>query len=411
MRFHFAQILCAVLLATFLLPTTYLFAQDRKLELENTKKRIEEEINYTSKLLEETRKSKQMSLNELTMLQSRIRQRENLVATIQKQLIQLETQLTRTRRELNRIESELEGLKKEYARMIAFAYKNRSGLNKVMFLFSADDFNQAYRRLKYLQQYSAMRQKQIDLISEAQSDLKQKRENLEKERAEKTKLFEAERREQILLSNEKMNMDLAVKKIGQQEGKLQQTLRQKEQDARKLQREIEAIIAEEIRKARQRQGEKDTGAPDRLMSLTPEEQRLSNSFTQNRGKLPWPVERGVISSRFGEQPHPVLKKVTIKNNGIDIATTKGSEARAVFDGVVVSTNRITASNNAVIIRHGDYFSVYSNLEQVYVKRGDKISTKQSIGLIHTEKTESKTELHFEIWQNRTIVDPALWLAR
>ncbi|MBS4062374.1 MAG: peptidoglycan DD-metalloendopeptidase family protein [Bacteroidetes bacterium] len=411
MRFHFAQILCAVLLATFLLPTTYLFAQDRKLELENTKKRIEEEINYTSKLLEETRKSKQMSLNELTMLQSRIRQRENLVATIQKQLIQLETQLTRTRRELNRIESELEGLKKEYARMIAFAYKNRSGLNKMMFLFSADDFNQAYRRLKYLQQYSAMRQKQIDLISEAQSDLKQKRENLEKERAEKTKLFEAERREQILLSNEKMNMDLAVKKIGQQEGKLQQTLRQKEQDARKLQREIEAIIAEEIRKARQRQGEKDTGAPDRLMSLTPEEQRLSNSFTQNRGKLPWPVERGVISSRFGEQPHPVLKKVTIKNNGIDIATTKGSEARAVFDGVVVSTNRITASNNAVIIRHGDYFSVYSNLEQVYVKRGDKISTKQSIGLIHTEKTESKTELHFEIWQNRTIVDPALWLAR
>lgn len=411
MRFHFVQILCAVLLATFLLPTTYLIAQDRKLELENTKKRIEEEINYTSKLLEETRKSKQMSLNELTMLQSRIRQRENLVATIQKQLIQLETQLTRTRRDLNRIESELEGLKKEYARMIAFAYKNRSGLNKMMFLFSADDFNQAYRRLKYLQQYSAMRQKQIDLISETQSDLKQKRENLERERAEKTKLFEAERREQIMLSNEKMNMDLAVKKIGQQEGKLQQTLRQKEQDARKLQREIEAIIAEEIRKARQRQGEKDTGAPDRLMSLTPEEQRLSNSFTQNRGKLPWPVERGVISSRFGEQPHPVLKKVTIKNNGIDIATTKGSEARAVFDGVVVSTNRITASNNAVIIRHGDYFSVYSNLEQVYVKRGDKISTKQSIGLIHTEKTESKTELHFEIWQNRTIVDPALWLAR
>ncbi|MDO8896482.1 MAG: hypothetical protein Q7V19_02445, partial [Bacteroidales bacterium] len=169
MRFRFVQILRALLLVTFLLPSIYLFAQDRKTELENTKKRIEEEINYTSKLLEETRKSKQMSLNELTMLQSRIRQRENLVATIQKQLIQLETQLTRTRRDLNRIESELEGLKKEYARMIAFAYKNRSGLNKMMFLFAADDFNQAYRRLKYLQQYSAMRQKQIDLISEAQS--------------------------------------------------------------------------------------------------------------------------------------------------------------------------------------------------------------------------------------------------
>lgn len=411
MRFHLVRILNALLLITFLLSARFMYGQDRKSELENTKKRIEEEIDYTSKLLEDTRKSKQMSLNELTMLQSRIRQRENLVATIQKQLIQLEAQLTRTRRDLNRTESELENLRKEYAKMIAFAYKNRSGLNKIMFLFSADDFNQAYRRLKYLQQYSALRQKQIDLIAAAQASLQEKRELLESERAEKTKLFEAERRQQILLSNEKMNMDLAVKKIGQQESKLQQTLRQKEQDARKLQREIEAIIAEEIRKARQRQGEKDTGAPDRLMSLTPEEQRLSNSFTQNRGKLPWPVERGVISSRFGEQPHPVLKKVTIKNNGIDIATTKGSEARAVFDGIVVSTNRITASNNAVIIRHGDYFSVYSNLEQVYVKRGDKISTKQSIGLIHTEKTESKTELHFEIWQNRTIVDPALWLAK
>jgi murein hydrolase activator len=411
MRFIFVKILSSILLVAFTLPSFFLFGQDRKSELENTKKRIEEEIDYTSKLLEDTRKSKKLSLNELTMLQSRIRQRENLVATIQKQLIQLESQLTRTRRDLNRTESELESLRKEYAKMIAFAYKNRSGLNKIMFLFSADDFNQAYRRLKYLQQYSALRQKQIDLISEAQASLQEKREKLESERSEKTKLFEAERKQQIILSNEKMNMDLAVKKIGQQESKLQQTLRQKEQDARKLQREIEAIIAEEIRKARQRQGEKDTGAPDRLMSLTPEEQRLSNSFTQNRGKLPWPVERGVISSRFGEQPHPVLKKVTIKNNGIDIATTKGSEARAVFDGIVVSTNRITASNNAVIIRHGDYFSVYSNLEQVYVKRGDKISTKQSIGLIHTEKTESKTELHFEIWQNRTIVDPALWLAR
>lgn len=399
----------SVFLGLLLLPGLLIFAQERKEELENTKKRIEEEIEYTNKLLEETRKTKQITVNELSMLQSKIRQRENLVATIQKQLIQLETQIGRTSRELFQLETDLASLKKEYARMISFAYKNRSGLNKLMFIFASDDFNQAYRRLKYLQQYSKMRQEQIQKIEATQKKLIEKKQNLEEEKTEKNKLFNAEKRQQVLLSNEKMNVDLTIKKIGQQEKQLQKALKQKEQDARKLQREIEAIIAEEIRRARQQEGTK--AQPDRLMQLTPEERLISDSFTKNKGKLPWPVERGVIASRFGVQPHPVLKKVTINNRGIDIATSKGSDARAVFDGVVVSTNRITATNNAVIIRHGDYFTVYSNLERVYVKRGDKINTKDVLGLIHTDKSEGKTELHFEIWQDRTIVNPTLWLAR
>lgn len=394
----------------FLLIFTSAAAQDRKAELEDTKKRIEEEISLTNQLLEETRKTKQNTVGELNMLQAKIRQRENLVAAIKKQLNELDSQINRTQRELNRTQQELNALRKEYARMISFAYKNRSGINKLMFLFASEDFNQAYRRLKYLQQYSAMRQTQISRIAETQQRLEERRKQLATEREEKTKLFEAERKQQILLSNEKMSMDLAVQKISRQERDLQQTIRQKQQDARKLQREIEAIIAEEIRRARQQQGDRAI-SPDRLMMLTPEEQRLSASFTQNKGKLPWPVERGVISSRFGEQPHPVLRKVTIKNNGIDIATTRGSEARVVFDGVVVSTNRITATNNAVIVRHGDYFTVYSNLEKVFVKRGDQLKTKDPVGLIHTDRSESKTELHFEIWQNRTIVDPSHWLAR
>lgn len=401
--FLFFQVLLLMMVAS-------VSAQDRKAELENTKKRIEEEISLTNQLLEETRKTRQTTMSELNMLQTRIRQRENLLATIKKQLIDLDNQIGRTQRELNRTQQELNALRKEYARMISFAYKNRSGINKLMFLFASDDFNQAYRRLKYLQQYSAMRQTQISRIAETQQRLEERRTQLAADKEEKTKLFEAERKQQILLSNEKMSMDLAVQKISRQERDLQQTIRQKQQDARKLQREIENIIAEEIRRARQQQGDRTT-SPDRLMMLTPEEQKLSASFTQNKGKLPWPVERGVISSRFGEQPHPVLKKVTIKNNGIDIATTRGSEARVVFDGVVVSTNRITATNNAVIVRHGDFFTVYSNLEQVFVKRGDQLKTKDPVGLIHTDRAESKTELHFEIWQNRTIVDPAHWLAR
>ncbi|MCE1202519.1 MAG: peptidoglycan DD-metalloendopeptidase family protein [Bacteroidia bacterium] len=387
------------------------FAQtaDRKSELEASKKKIEEELSLVSKLLEETRQSKTNTLSELNLLQARLKQRENLIATLRTQISRLDNQLSQTQRELSRLQKELEGLKSEYAAMITFAYRNRNGLNKLMFLFSADSYNQAYRRMKYLQQYAAMRKTQIERISETHTRMEAQKQNLASERDEKARLLDDERRQQVLLNNERMNIELSVQKISRQERDLQQQVRQKQQEARQLQKEIERIIAEEIRRAREASGR--PASPDRLMNLTPEEQLLSNQFVQNRGRLPWPVERGIISSRFGEQPHPVLRKVTIKNNGIDIATTRGSEARAIFEGVVVSTNRITATNNAVILRHGDFFTVYSNLEQVYVKRGDRVNHKDLLGLIHTDKTEGKTELHFEIWQNRTQVDPALWLAK
>lgn len=382
---------------------------DRKTELEASKKKIEEEMALVSRLLDETRQSKSNTLSELNLLQTRLRQRENLIATLRTQIIRLEAQLTQTQRELVRLQHELDGLKSEYAAMITFAYRNRDGLNKLMFLFSADSYNQAYRRMKYLQQYAAMRKVQIERISETHIRLEAQKQKLAAERDEKARLLDDERRQQVLLNNERMNVELTVQKISRQERELQQQIRRKQQEARQLQQELERIIAEEIRRTSDASGK--PASRDRLMNLTPEEQLLSNQFAQNRGRLPWPVERGIISSRFGEQPHPVLRKVTIKNNGIDIATTRGAEARAVFEGVVVSTNRITATNNAVILRHGEFFTVYSNLEQVYVKRGDRVNHKDLLGLIHTDKTEGKTELHFELWQNRTQVDPALWLAK
>lgn len=382
---------------------------DRKAELETNKKKIEEELSLVSKLLEETRQSKSHTITELNLLQARLRQRENLIATLRTQILRLDGQLNQTQRELEKLQKELNGLRSEYAAMITFAYRNRNGLNKLMFLFSSDSYNQAYRRMKYLQQYAAMRKVQIARINETHTRLEAQKQKFAAERDEKARLLDDERRQQVLLNSEKMNIELSVQKISRQERELQQQVRNKQQEARQLQRELERIIAEEIRRARETSGKPAT--PDRLMNLTPEEQLLSNQFAQNRGRLPWPVERGVISYRFGEQPHPVLRKVTIKNNGIDIATTRGAEARAVFEGVVVSTNRITATNNAVILRHGDFFSVYSNLEQVYVKRGERVNHKDLIGLIHTDKTEGKTELHFEVWQNRTQLDPALWLAK
>lgn len=392
------------------MPTRTLVAQEKRTELEKNKKQLEEEINLTNQLLEETKKSKILSLNELNMLQAKIRKRQNLIATLQKQIQNTDSRLQRTRNDLKKTQNELSQLKKEYGKMLVFANKNRNGLNKLMFLFAADDFNQAYRRLKYLQQYSSLRKRQIERMTKAQAQLNNQKTQLEEEKIEKTRLFDDEQKQQVLLSNEQKQVDQTVRKISDQEKKLQKDIRSKEQEALKLQRQIESIIAEEIRKAQNRKTENKTASPDKLSNLTPEEIKLSNSFTQNRGKLPWPVERGIISSRYGEQPHPVLKKVTIKNNGIDIATPAGSEARAVFDGVVVSVNRITPTNNAVILRHGDYFTVYSNLEQTYVKRGDNVSTKQLLGSIHTDKIEGKTVIHFELWQNKNLVNPSLWLA-
>ncbi len=387
-----------------------LFAQQNVKDLEANKKRIEQEIAYTNKLLEETTQSKEMTFEQLLVLRSRISKRANLLATIQKQLLQVESQISRSSREIERLEKERKALRKEYARMIEIAYQNRGSYNKLIFLFSAEDFNQAFQRLKYLQQYAAFRRNQIKKIEETNEKIKAELQQLDQEQQRQKSLLDEERREQIVLQTEQQNVDKSVKTLAQKEKQLRKTIQQKEKEAQQLQRTIERIIAEEVRRASESKTEK-VPREDRLMELTPEELTLSNAFAGNKGKLPWPTERGIIASRYGTHAHPVLKKVTIKNNGIDIATQKGAQARAVFDGVVVSTNTITASNIAVIIRHGDYFTVYTNLDEVFVKRGDKVKTKDLIGRIHTDKSSGKTMVHFELWKGRQIVDPSIWLAR
>ncbi len=401
-------LLCSVFLISTLSISAY--AQQDVKALEADKKRIEEEIAYTNKLLEETTQNRELSYEQLLVLRSRISKRANLLATIQKQLLQVESQINRSSREVEQLEKERQALRKEYARMIEIAYQNRGSYNKLIFLFSAEDFNQAFQRLKYLQQYAAFRRNQIKKIEETNKKIKEELDQLDQEQKKQKALLEEERRAQIVLQTEQQSIDQSVKKLAQKEKQLRKTIQQKEREAQQLQRTIERIIAEEVRRASESNTEK-VPREDRLMELTPEELNLSNAFAGNRGKLPWPTERGIIASRYGTHAHPVLKKVSIKNNGIDIATQKGAQARAVFDGIVVSTNTITASNIAVIIRHGEYFTVYTNLDEVFVKRGDKVKTKDLIGRIHTDKSSGKTMIHFELWKGRQIVDPALWLAR
>jgi septal ring factor EnvC (AmiA/AmiB activator) len=385
-----------------------LYSQQERTKLEQDKKKVEEDIEYTNKLLSQTRKSKTASINELVILDKRISQREELIDVIQLEISYLQRKIRTSQDSIKLLNDELEQLRDEYAAMIYYAYKNKNMYDRMMFLFAAEDFNQAYQRLKYFQQYNAYRKKQAELIDNTQKQLEKRVAALEQARAEKSNLLESAEDEKEKLIAEKNEKDQTVQSLTRQEKDLQKTLKEKEKAAKQLSKAIEKIIAEEIRLANERANADKT---KKDFSLTPDEIQLTADFVNNKGQLPWPLERGIISSTFGEHPHPVLKKVKVRNNGIDILTGQNAEARAVFEGEVTRVMSVPNNNNVVIIRHGEYLTVYANLDKVHVKQGDKVSTRQPIGIVFTNPDESKTELHFEVWKAKVLQNPSSWLAR
>jgi len=388
-----------------------LYAQDKKTQLQQKKAKIEEEINYTNKLLDETKKNKQASVNQLVLLNKKITKRQELISAISGEIGSLDNQIDETNDTINHLTQTIKRLKEEYARMIYYAGKNRNSYSRLMFIFSAKDFNQAYQRLKYFQQYSSYRQNQVRVIKESQLLLNEKIYLLEKQNAYKLSLKKSEESEKQKLTREKSEQDQTIKNLSKKEKELLRKLRESEKAARKLQKAIEDLIAEELRKASE--AAKKTGtkpAPENKFGLTPAEMQLSSNFAGNKGRLPWPTERGIISSTFGEHAHPVLKGIKTKNNGIDITTAKGESARAIFDGEVTSTMTLPSYNNVVIIRHGEFLTVYSNLDQLFVKKGDKVKTKQRIGVIQQEDS-GKSKLHFELWQGKNIQNPESWILK
>ncbi len=403
------------------------YSQDKKAKLQQTKKQIEKEIEYTTKLLSETKKNKQASINQINILKNQIQKREELINNINSELDELDGEIHNHLQEIDQLTNQLKVLKTEYAKMIYSAYINRNSYDKLMFVFASKDFNQAYMRLKYFQQYSTYRKKQAELIQNTQHQINQNLNNLQVKKQDKVTLVNRQVNEKTKLTKEQEEQNATIGKLKKKEKELLSTLREKEAVSKKLQKAIENLIAEEIKKAAAKAlknsikktnptvkvnvvKKADTPPPSNKLELTPLEVELDNSFTNNKGKLPWPTEKGFVSNTFGEHPHPILRGITTKNNGVDILTEKGSVARAVFNGVVTGVISLPNSQKAIIIRHGSYLSVYSNIETAYVKSGDKIKTKQSIGSIHCESSESKTELHFEIWNNKVILNPSIWLS-
>lgn len=380
-----------------------------KSELQGHKKKLQQEINYTNQLLQKTAKTKESSLNQLKQLSKKISSREELIQTIEGEISLLNDSIRGHESELDSLESILEQLKEEYAEMIKSAYKNRSSYDRMMFIFSSSNFNQAFKRLKYYQQYAQYRRSQAENIQQTQVLIDAQLHLLQAVKKSKEGLLQARLQERSMLSSEKNQKEKVVQDLKGQEGKLRKELQQKQNAARKVDAAIQKIIEEEIRLAKE--AARKAGGDGKGFPMTPEARELSASFASNKGKLPWPVAEGVITEQFGEHTHPTLKNVKVQNNGINITTKKNNIGRAVFNGVVRGIIIIPGEGKAVLVNHGEYYTLYSYFKDVYVSKDDKITTKQNLGVLIDGDDGSNSDMHFELWKNFDKINPELWLIK
>ncbi len=373
-------------------------------DLKNKRKKLQNKINYTNKLIKETRSNQQLSHTELVLLNKKIGLQEEKVRNIGYEIRHLNRKISETASIIVSTEEDLRQLKEEYAAMIRAAYKTQSSYDKLLWIFAADDLNQAYYRLKYMQSYAELRKQQSHEIVRYRKLLEGQIAQMKNRKTKRKNLLTLQISEQDALQVMQTNQQQALHFLHNQEEKLREQLQSQERDKAKLNEAIAYAIKKEVEAAKNRN--KGTYA------LTPEARLESSRFEKNKGKLPWPVERGLITSTFGEHPHPSIPGLKVKNNGIDILTSKGADARAIFEGEVRSVIVISGAGKTVMIRHGGYFSAYSNLKEVYVKKGDKVTTRQGIGTLLTDA--SKTISHLEIWKisnNGTLSkeNPSHWI--
>lgn len=392
-----------VLTIIFLVFQVVSFAQSLT-DLQKKKADAAKEIEYTSKLLNEAEKNERISVNRLRLLNNRINQRNLLISSIKSEIDVYQEFIDDNTEVVGMMNNDLLKIRDEYAKLIRSAYRHKNTDDLIMFLLSADNFNQAYRRFLYTKRYTEYRQKQAQTIATLQEVLNEQVSKLEQQQKIKQQLVHETQQETKQLAGEKSQQNSIVQKLQKQQRSLRQKLNQQRRIEQQLEREIERIIAEEARKNR------EAGAPE--YALTPEQKLVGDNFEQNKRRLPWPVERGVITEHFGIHQHPVLKTVQIRNNGINIATEAGAKVRAVFNGEVSRVFGITGGNTAVIIRHGKYLTVYSNLREVTVKKGDKVKTKQDIGTVFTDSEDgNKSILKFQIWRENQKLDPEDWIVK
>ncbi len=404
-------------------------------DLQNKKNKLNDDIKQLNNQLSQTKANKKSQINTIVVINTKIKVREELISTINTELSRINSTIKKNTTEVNSLRQNLEKLKGEYAKMIYFAQRNQDSYTKLMFLFASGDFNQAYIRLKYFQQYTAFRKKQANEIIATQLALGVKLKELEGQRHEKNVLLGNEKDEKTQLDGEKQQQEIVLSELQQQEKELKEELEKKKKDAENLQIAIKRLIeaeikrkmeestriaaekaakAEKIANAKTKNKENKTKAEVKTTpvkatapELTEEAEAVGADFSGSRGKLPWPVVKGVICQPYGEYEHPAIKGFIMNNNGVEICASKGSQARAVFEGEVTSIAISPTGGKLIIIRHGEYLSVYSNIGEVFVKQGDKVTIKQAIGTILDE--DGKTSMNLQIWKGQKTMDPSGWL--
>ncbi len=385
-----------ILLLFFSGTTTY--GQRTKSELEQEKKENLKRIAEAERILTETTSEKEATLGQLQALNQQIKARQSLINSIASEIRILDGEISDLRIVVNALQADLEKLKNEYAQQIYASYKANMGISRLMFLFSSRSFNQLVQRMKYLEQYSAARRLQAEQIVEVTDELSVQRNQVEKKRAEQQTLLNQQVRESRKLANSKQRQSDLVAQLSKKENQLRREVNDRKRAIERLNTLIASIVDSEVEKSK-----------SVSTAIAASEAELSRLFESNKNKLDWPVNTGFISSKFGRQKHPVLKRITIINDGVGIQTEKDTKVKAVFEGVVTRIAAIESMNNIVIVRHGDYFTVYARLKSVNVKKGQRVRANDIIGEVYTNK-DGISELEFQVWKERTKLDPEKWLA-
>lgn len=411
--------------------SVYGFAQSGKssTQLKKDKQKIESEIANTQKLLKKTESNQKAAVQQAALLRQQIQNREKIITNLNSQIIQMEDEQEQNQQEISQLEKKLSYMKADYAQVVYNAYRNRRLMDKVTFILAADDFSQMFRRLRYYTIFSRNVREQSERIIKTTEELTKKNEEIVMLKTDKLNTLSTKEQEIKNLEIDRRKKTQNAEQLKKESKKLNEELKKKQQKRKELDAAIQRAVKEEIARANAEREKKAKAAAkgkssgtstssksgtspksSATISLTPEEQNLNTSFINNKGRLPWPVAKGAKVSDFGSYPHPDVPSVQVENHGIDIMVEAGTPARAVFEGVVTGVMNIMGTT-VVMVRHGEYLTVYQNLSSASVKKGDKVSTKQTLGTVAKSSSSNTYELHFEIWKNDRYVNPNEWLAR
>lgn len=402
-----------LLFLTLFCSVTILGQSSKRQVLEARRTQIQKDIIYINALLSNTKRKESNLLSEVKDLKDKIKTREELISVITSESKELGNEIYLNQLDINKNERDLEALKKDYAKMIFKSYQSKSQNSRIMFLLSSENFFQAYKRFQYMKQYTSFRKNQGEEIQIKTTKLKVLTDSLKIKKDQKQALLNDKKKEQTVIEKEKKQQEGLLSQVKKKEGDYKKQIQKFQREEERIDAQIDKLIRDAIAASNKKTGSSEATATSTTskatFTLTAEAKELASKFTSNKGSLPWPVEKGYVSTYYGKQPHPIVSSATIQSNGVRITTNEGSTARAVFEGTVLAIQVMSGNQKAVLIQHGNYITVYKNLEKVYVSNGDKVSTKQEIGTIFTDRITGKTILGFLLSKNTDTEDPASWI--